>query len=520
MDVDAVLAAVAGGVRAELEKRPDDWGPDHDGAEAWAVQAVRERLEAVNGRMAVGILRRLELPQRELGSLRTVFVLEAWQDGDEEGAAWALTREPVKTSEADRAPELASVATARDAWSWPFGRDEGASLCRASLALLEEADRLAAGADWGRDEAAKAIGAVDGRGVWEPRGGLKVPRAVRVLCGAAAARWKADRERAKVTRPAVVRLFAAEVVLPLTRGTLDLLDDKVRAAGGKVLGSVSVPHLEGDAAKALINRGLAGFGHVVGHRLVDAVVRRAWMAHEAGHALPNRVVWEGGWSGMAAEVMGKQRDTGQLRAIVEVGCGLRFKGDGFEATGLWSKTERRGGPGKPGEVALVVNDPLLPGFALSMKRADATGRMSLREARRLVPLLAHEPPVGAVRPNEAGAVWGLSRRFVLCLVDESEQLAKGGGVRLLRNDWERLAKDAGLDPRLLERVLRSWELGESESAPELLRRNGDLWTLAEPHSAELEFIVANGRRRLEGRANGRAGVAARNRQRRKRVNDG
>lgn len=488
LDVEPALADVVDGVQAALELV--DWGPEREGAEAWAVQAVRERLEAVNGRMAVGILRSLdEHPRRQPEGLGLVG---AWRIGQ------------------------------HLSWSWPFGRDEGASLCRASLALLEEADRLAAGADWSRARAEKTLGEIDGPGVWRPHGEKwrGVPMAVRVLCGAAAVRWKADRERrerAKLSRPAVVRMVAADVVLPLTRGALDLLDDKVRS-GGKVVGSISVadmkvPQMTGDAAKALINRGLTGFGHVVGHRLVDAVVRRAWAAHEAGEVDARRVVWERGWQGMAEAVMGKQKDTGELRAIVDVGVGLRFEGAGFEAKGLWSYTERRGGPGRPGEVAMVLNDPLLPGFALSMKRADKTGRLSLREGRRLVPLLAYEPPVGAVHDREAGAVWGLSRRFVLYLVDQAEQLARDGGVRLLRGDWEKLAREAGLDTRRVEKVLRSWEVGESELAPELLRRDADLWTLAEPHSAELAFIVANGQRRIEGRANGKAGVAARNRKR-------
>ncbi len=202
LDVEPALADVVDGVQAALELV--DWGPDREGAEAWAVQAVRERLEAVNGRMAVGILRSLdEHPRRQPEGLGLVG---AWRIGQ------------------------------HLSWSWPFGRDEGASLCRASLALLEEADRLAAGADWSRARAEKTLGEIDGPGVWRPHGEKwrGVPMAVRMLCGAAAVRWKADRERARVEGEKRRRMVPAPSVHPFAVAVVARGRDGLADAAGSL----------------------------------------------------------------------------------------------------------------------------------------------------------------------------------------------------------------------------------------------------------------------------------------------
>jgi hypothetical protein len=64
----------------------------------------------------------------------------------------------------------------------------------------------------------------------------------------------------------------------------------------------------------------------------------------------------------------------------------------------------------------------------------------------------------------------------------------------------------------VERILESWQAGESERAPALVRLidggpERGIWTLAEPHRLELELIQEGGERRRRGAENGRLGAS-------------
>lgn len=316
---------------------------------------------------------------------------------------------------------------------------------------------------------------------------------------------KPELERAKTHRPAIVRAIAADRFMPLmTRQTVfpELDDGLIRDNTGKVLGRIA---LTTDATLEAVRRGADLFRTVGGQKLVRALILGGFDAFERGDAVPNRVGFRGGMRAML-EAIGLGPNYGdQIRDIARAGQCIEWTTPHVHVGGLWTWGERRGTRAGPGEVWFTLGDALLPGYAATM-----TGKaLSARMARRLVPELRLEPPTGNIDTSAHGAVWVLHRLWLLHFVDHAEKLAAAGFAPLNRERRAELARQAGLRPNLLERVMDAFVAGD-DKAPPLLKRETDgrdeLWTLSDSHEFERDFIVQAGHARVSGRKNGRTGV--------------
>jgi hypothetical protein len=207
----------------------------------------------------------------------------------------------------------------------------------------------------------------------------------------------------------------------------------------------------------------------------------------------------GGWDGFARDLgLTSRHHNQQARDVLRLGQHIEWAArHGHAGGGWWTWTYKRGSRAGPGRVRVVLGDMLLPGYAVEMKYTAASRARLTREARRLVPELRHEPPLSAVEGGLEGPGLLLQRLFMLALVDGSDELARKGTVQIPEDEWQRLATDAGLPRERLMRVLESWCNGD-DKAPALLERNGWGFTLASEHSLELEFLVEQGQRRIDG----------------------
>ena len=252
-----------------------------------------------------------------------------------------------------------------------------------------------------------------------------------------------------------------------------------------------------------MRRGLELFGSVVGNRLLKSLVLRSHEQQERGDPFALRVRYAGGWAGLADALGFKDKNTAPLVHLAEAGAAVVWATAYARGMALWALAVTRGNHLRPGEVAFTLNTPLAPGYAAELASEKNNSRPA-RMARRLVPELRYEPPTGAVRANEAGAVWTLHRRFLLELVDRAEEMVTQGGVALSSEDWRRFALEVGLPVATLPKVLDSWRAGESAAAPALLAElEPGLWTLADAHDLERRFLHEAGERRLKGREHGR-----------------
>lgn len=316
-------------------------------------------------------------------------------------------------------------------------------------------------------------------------------------------------ERARSSRPAVVRATLADVLLPVMsrQGTLPMLDDgRVRDAKGRELGRIAL--VSARMTHEGVRRGLELFGTVTGNRLLKSLVLRSHEQQERGDPFALRVRYLRGYAGLAEALGYRAKDTSELVRLAHAGAAVVWATPYARGLSLWALAETRGNERRPGEVAFTLNTPLAPGYAAEL--ADAKhNSLPARTARRLVPELRYEPPTGAVRPNEAGAVWTLHRRFLLELVDRAEELVTHGGVSLSVDDWRRFAGEVGLPLATLPRVLDAWRAGESDTAPALLAEpEPGCFTLADVHDLERRFLLEAGARRLKGREAGRKGKGA------------
>jgi hypothetical protein len=342
---------------------------------------------------------------------------------------------------------------------------------------------------------------------------VQPPRRLRILVRAV---WhdvvqpehELEAKRIERRRPAVVRAVAADRLLPLiTRQAMlpELDDGTVCDDKGRVLARIA---LTTDATLEAVRRGAHALGTVCGNRLIRSLIHRSHDAWNRGEQDPRKVAYEGGWTGLLHELGVSLQYQQQVKDIAKAGQCIVWETPNAKHGGLWLWSERRGTKAARGEVSFVLGDALTPGYGDELAR---TGGSSLpaRIARRLVPELRFEPPMGGARDNEQGAIWTLHRLALVELVDSADELAKDGFVIISPGRWRELAGMARLPLSVLERTLAAWVAGENERAPQLLDRSDDGWTLADPHEPEREFIAQGGAKRLAGQKRNKDGARKR-----------
>lgn len=316
------------------------------------------------------------------------------------------------------------------------------------------------------------------------------------------ARW----QRTLRVRPALVRAVAGDV-LPAAMTQVARLgadDGRVFDRAGREVGRFDVASMEATAIER-VRSGLDLFGTVAAHRLVRTLVHTVHDQWESGKDDARAVEFVGGWQALAEAIRDKDGNHERLRAILDVGQKVIWTHPEVTVGGLWTWTDKRGGNGWPGRVRIIVGDALAPSLAARLASGGNTA-IHATKARRLVPELRAEPPVGSVRPNDQGAAWMLHRLALIELVDAAVSLVHYGSVAIKPERWRELAERAGLPRTALPALLASWFVGESVIAPALLSEpEPGRFTLAQPHSAELDFIAAGGRARIAGKANARKG---------------
>ncbi|TNF29768.1 MAG: hypothetical protein EP329_14945 [Deltaproteobacteria bacterium] len=329
-------------------------------------------------------------------------------------------------------------------------------------------------------------------------------------------RLKERRDRARQSLPALPRGVVADRLLPVMCGTATLDESDaaalLRDGEGALLAEVTL--VDGAVALAAVRRGLELLGTVPGHRLVRELARRSHDAFEKGDLDARRVSFVGGWSGLADAIRYSTNDYGPLRQIADTGQYVRFVTPSISSSPLWHWSFRRGSRRRSAELAFILGDPLVPGYVLELKATKKNG-VGDRQARRLVPELRFEPPVGGVsRAREHGKIWTLHRLLLLEFVDHAEQFVTQGGVRITAARWDELVARAGLPSGAVANIIASWKAGDDVAPPLIVEVEPARFRLGVEHDLEQVFIEESGRRRLEGRASGRA--AARRRAERRR----
>lgn len=325
----------------------------------------------------------------------------------------------------------------------------------------------------------------------------------------AAASWadvvrpKLEHERARLPAGLARVVASDQIIATMTRQTvIPTLDDgTVRDASGKTIGRIT---LTTDASIEAVRNGLASFGTVAGNRLVRGLVHRAHDQRDAGIADFRRVAFEGGFAAML-DALNLGRNYGDtIREIAIAGSAVQWTTPHADGGGFWTWSSRRGSRKGPGEVAFVLGDPLLPGYVSGLARLNGSSTLTGRRNRRFVPELRGEVPIPKMLDaSKHGSVWTLHRMMIVELVDQARDLATNGYATITPERTAELARLAGLTRQEdITRVLNTFTDGDGTVAP-IFKRDGDGWTLADPHGKEREYIIDRGRAEISGQRRGK-----------------
>lgn len=281
-------------------------------------------------------------------------------------------------------------------------------------------------------------------------------------------------------------------------GLLPLLTRSAQVAGEQVLGprGEQIATLDARLASTVT---LGALGGVHGHRLLSYLVRTVHTQSEAGAHDWRRVEVPGGLPGLRTVLGVHDSGHGPLRELLRAGSSLSWSTAEGEGCGLWSWHEQRPAPGRPATLEIIAGAPLTPGWAVT--RYHGSG-VDARRARRLVPVLEHEPPIAHLHSRHQAPALALAWLALVELRDHAAELAAHGVITTSMERWQQLAALAGLPLASLEGLLKVWSARDSDGV-QLLELMGEQWTLAAPHALARDFVAEAGRREVEGRAAGR-----------------
>lgn len=214
---------------------------------------------------------------------------------------------------------------------------------------------------------------------------------------------------------------------------------------GDVVGRFAVPVLDQSAVE-LLRAGIDNLPRLTVERLLRGWSRDVFDQARRDVNPYNRLVYAGGWDGLAERYNINTKDQSLLPAIVE--ALYLYRGGRKDIPALvadrWITTAA---PGRRAELRLDIGEALAPGF-VSRLPADVRGR-----DRWLLPVLP-EPYLFGWRPKHQALCdlqWD-----ILILIRERAEALKAGGVRINGADVQKLADRRGIDVEMVEQALHAW----------------------------------------------------------------
>jgi hypothetical protein len=304
------------------------------------------------------------------------------------------------------------------------------------------------------------------------------------------------RPRLETHVPALARALVHDGLLPILARRVEIRDSHIIDRDGGGIVAELPPSVDAAFAERIAQPGaLDVFGHVHAHRLINHVARTVHEQKESGISDYRSITFEGGFSGLREAISYRESKNDELKELLYAGQYLEFSGLNIQGGGLWTWTNKMG---PRGFLKIVAGDPLLPNFNAIYKDVNDTSR----RARRLIPVLEHEPRLDMLNPRSQGPALTLVWLMLVELRDHAERLATNGAIRTTEGRWRAMGERAGLPPGTIGGILEAWS-DAGDGAVQLIERTGAEWTLAEPHALARDFIIEAGHRALEGAKNGR-----------------
>lgn len=216
------------------------------------------------------------------------------------------------------------------------------------------------------------------------------------------------------------------------------------SAKGELVGRFAVPALNQDTLN-LVRSSLIALPRLTVERLLRGWARNVFDQAQSGVNPFNRIVYDGGWEGLAERYEINSKDRALLPRIVEVLS--RYRGGRRDIPPLVSYWLTPAAPGRRTELRIEVGEALAPGFVHRLPK-DVKGR-----ERWLLPVLAEPHLFG--RRNEHQALCDLQWEILIIFRERAEAFAENG-IDLSEADRQALADRSGLSRDTVERALGEW----------------------------------------------------------------
>jgi len=446
------------------------WGAVTKGAEAWALLRVTGKLERIIGLVLTGVLGTVTAA---VDGLSDDARAKAAEENEALQAEWVEEQGPKGLAFAE-----IDALTFADVWiqsvAWPWDRDEGETLCRASMLVIDAAERIAPGWD-GLAKWQKHLAEHAGTEAWkcdneEPSVALEI------LVSAAAWEWKRETRFPAVLRGFVGALAAgSDVDAKWKDGQLRVPIDGGAGGVGELVAGVLGPSGWLGRIEA---GGLAG---VLGAWLINEATRQ-W---QTGILKPENVLLPAGRD-ERAKVTGVHAERSDVDKAFEWLCGVKVDGwslvDGFEMT-----TEKTGGLNKT-FYRVKLGEGLWAWHGVEFYRDRGLTLPSRLQWLSPVLPLNHVPHIG-YHPTRNKIRVAVTLGFGAVFIDHRDQCLNWGGI-----EPETLAK--GLEKlfglyRRQQASLAADLIGACLKVPELTLPGLEL-----PSGAVLERFRRNGKELL------------------------
>ncbi len=307
--------------------------------------------------------------------------------------------------------------------------------------------------------------------------------------------------------PALEKKVVIDVIKPLmsttTKKIVKQVDDKIICCDKDGATLLYVPAVGIDVIE-MLKRGMKSLSSLTGHRILRWEVKLGFDQWCQGSKDPRLIVVDGGYSAIAKLAgCSSSHDVAKVKAILQAqAMGVLVYPDHSYGNLIALNVQERYRNTEPSRIEITLGSVLFPGFIF---------RINKHEGRRLIPFGDLPPLYGANNTHTYQA------QLQLLVFEEfsnqSNRIALQGSAHIPPHKWDQMAREAGLKPTHLEKVIAHW--CQPDLFNRFLDRHGDEYSLSSYYEKTQRFLVNQGERRVDASRRGKASVASKQRGRAK-----
>ena len=248
-----------------------------------------------------------------------------------------------------------------------------------------------------------------------------------------------------------------------------------------------------------LQKGVNGLGSITGHKILRWQIKEAFTKWSTGSPDMRLIVVEGGYSGIAEKLeCSSGRNPSKIREILHAQAYAQFQfPDGSRGNMIVLNELQRYRNGEIARLSITLGPMLCPEFVHNLPQ----------NSNKLLIAIGDLPPLYGSRNIHAKQAC-LQLLLFKELSDQSDRIAREGAALIPMDKWYQMGSESGLESKQTELVIDHW--CQPDLFETFLDRQGDQYTLASYYQQQHNFLVEQGKLRIENSNRGK--VSARQRQ--------